>query len=45
MHNEGPVREQVFEDRIMMKNYINLMGEEGYSNEDISKALEKGTRK
>jgi hypothetical protein len=31
MHNEGPVREQIFEERINLKNLEKFMGEEGYS--------------
>ncbi len=42
MHNEGPVREQIFEERIVLKNYEDLMREEGYSEEDIKEALNKG---
>jgi hypothetical protein len=42
MHWEGPVREEIFEERINMKNLENLMREEGYSEEDIQLALKKG---
>jgi hypothetical protein len=35
MHSEGPVREEIFEERIVLKNYENLMREEGYSEQDI----------
>ena len=45
MHFEGPVREQIFEERIVLKNYEDLMREEGYSEEDIKEALSKGVKK
>lgn len=35
MHYEGPVREEIFEERIVLKNCENFMRDEGYSEEDI----------
>ena len=32
MNEEGPVREQIFEENITLKNLVNLMKEEGYGN-------------
>jgi hypothetical protein len=35
MHEEGPVREQVFEDRIFFENCKSFMKAEGYDSHDI----------
>jgi len=44
MHEEGPVREEVFEERIKYENMKDLMKKEGYEEKDIADALntEKG---
>ena len=44
MNEEGPVREEVFEERLQFLNLKDLMHKEGYEEKDIADALnqEKG---
>ena len=39
MHTEGPVREEIFEDNIKLKNLKNFMKKEGYEAKDIDQAI------
>jgi hypothetical protein len=39
MHEEGPVREQVFEAKARFMNIKALMKEEGYDDKDIADAI------
>lgn len=39
MHEEGPIREEVFEERIKYENLKDLMKNEGYEDKDIASAL------
>ena len=35
MHNEGPIREKIFEEKIKLKNCENLLKDEGYTESEI----------
>jgi hypothetical protein len=39
MHDEGPIREEVFYIKAKLKNLRRLMAEEGYDEKDIQAAL------
>ncbi len=39
MQEEGPIREQVFEDRIVFSNIVDFMQREGYEDKEIAGAL------
>lgn len=41
MHEEGPIREQVFEAKAVLQNLKSLMQSEGYDNKQIEEALKK----
>ena len=41
MHNEGPVREQVFELKAQFKNLKGLMNEQGYDEKDVQDAIKQ----
>eukprot|EP00347_Sterkiella_histriomuscorum_P005910 403354803 len=41
MHEEGPIREEVFEANIQLKNIKEFMSKEGYDPKDIQEALKK----
>mmetsp|Transcript_8816 Transcript_8816/g.8151 ORF Transcript_8816/g.8151 Transcript_8816/m.8151 type:complete len:167 (+) Transcript_8816:1267-1767(+) len=45
MHNEGPIREKIFEERINFKNLEKMMAEQGYSEQERDLALKKGQEK
>lgn len=40
MHEEGPIREEVFEERIKYKNLKCLMRTEGYEEKEIAEAID-----
>lgn len=42
MEEEGPIREQVFEERMNFLNCVEFLKEEGYDDEDIKEALQDG---
>jgi len=35
MHEEGPIREEIFEDKIVLSNIRDLMKSEGYHEKDV----------
>lgn len=39
MNEEGPIREQVFEERILLQNHKNFMSKEGFDEKEIQQAL------
>lgn len=41
MHEEGPVREEVFDARSEFKNLKNFMNDEGYDDKHIADALKQ----
>lgn len=41
MHEEGPIREEVFEIKAQFKNLKKLMEDEGYDEKDIIEALKQ----
>ena len=45
IHEEGPVREQVFEQRQVLENCKNFMRDEGYSEREIQQILKNNDKK